>query len=141
MSIESNVVAIEETEARRKQAILRAIGLDRVSMEQREITLAIAKRYDLDLLLKHLVLIDGKPYVTRDALLWIAHRDGHLDGIEVTEPTVRDIPALLAALTSGLRISAPVLITEPDSFAGKHRARIERAERARKAIVPGRVTP
>lgn len=79
-----------EAENRRKLALLRAVGLDRVSAEQRELALAIAKRYDLDLLLKHLVLIDGKPYVTRDALLWIAHRDGHLDGIEVTEPVIRD---------------------------------------------------
>ncbi len=90
MATDSNVVAIEESDARRKQAILRAVGLDRAAPEQRELAIAIAKRYDLDLMLKHLVLIDGKPYVTRDALLWIAHRDGHLDGIEVTEPVVRD---------------------------------------------------
>lgn len=80
----------KEAEGRRKLAILKAVGLDRAAPEQRELAIAIAKRYDLDLMLKHLVLIDGKPYVTRDALLWIAHRDGALDGIEVTEPTIRD---------------------------------------------------
>jgi hypothetical protein len=52
--------------------------------------LNIAQRYDLDLLLKHMVLIDGRPYVTRDGLLHIAHRSGQLDGIETTEPTVVD---------------------------------------------------
>src|SRR5438128_7409044 len=41
-------------------------------------------------MLKHLVLIDGKPYVTRDALLFIAHRSGQFDGIAVTEPVVVD---------------------------------------------------
>jgi hypothetical protein len=78
----------DDAEARRKLTLLKAVGLDRVNPEQRELALAIAKRYELDLLLKHLVLIDGKPYVTRDALLWIAHRSGQLDGIEVTEPEI-----------------------------------------------------
>lgn len=82
--------AEKEADSRRKLAILKAVGLDRAAPEQRELAIAIAKRYDLDLMLKHLVLIDGKPYVTRDALLWIAHRDGHLDGIEVTRPVVED---------------------------------------------------
>ena len=76
------------TEGRRKIAILKAVGLDRAAPEQRELALAIAKRYDLDLMLKHLVLIDGKPYITRDALLWIAHRSGQFDGIGVTKPVV-----------------------------------------------------
>jgi hypothetical protein len=62
--------------------------LDRAAPEQRELAIAIAKRYDLDLMLKHLVLIDGKPYVTRDALLWIAHRSGQFDGVSVTRPEV-----------------------------------------------------
>lgn len=80
----------KEAEGRRKLAILKAVGLDRVSTEQRELSLAIANRYDLDLMLKHLVLIDGKPYVTRDALLWIAHRSGQFDGITVTKPAIVD---------------------------------------------------
>ena len=86
--------APEESDARRKLALLKAVGLDRVPPEQRDLALAIARKYDLDLLLKHLVLIEGRPYVTRDALLWIAHRSGALDGIEVTEPTVRTFEGL-----------------------------------------------
>lgn len=78
----------DEREARRKLALLKAVGLDRAAPEQRELALAIAKRYDLDLLLKHLVLVDGKPYITRDALLWIAHRSGQFDGISVTKPLI-----------------------------------------------------
>lgn len=78
----------KDAESRRKHAILKAVGLDRAMSEQRELAIAIAKRYDLDLMLKHLVLIDGKPYVTRDALLWIAHRSGRFDGIAVTKPVV-----------------------------------------------------
>ena len=67
-------------------ALLKAIGLDRAAPEQRELAIHIADRYGLDLMLKHLVLIDGKPYVTRDALLHIAHRSGQFDGISTTTP-------------------------------------------------------
>ena len=71
-------------------ALLKAVGLDRAAPEQRALAINIAERYGLDLLLKHLVLIEGRPYVTRDALLHIAHRSGQFDGIEVTEPLVID---------------------------------------------------
>lgn len=74
----------------RELALLKAVGLDRVNPEQRELALNIAKRYELDLLLKHLVMIDGRPYVTRDGLLHIAHRSGQLDGMETSEPVVVD---------------------------------------------------
>ena len=50
------------------------MGLDRAAPEQRQLAIAIAERYGLDLMLKHLVLIEGRPYVTRDALIHIAHR-------------------------------------------------------------------
>jgi hypothetical protein len=35
-------------------------------------------------------MIEGRPYITRDALLHIAHRSGVLDGIETTEPVLVD---------------------------------------------------
>jgi hypothetical protein len=84
------VNAPEDRDHKRQLALLKATGLDRLSPEQRELTLAIAKRYDLDLMLRHVVTIDGKPFVTRDALLWIAHRSGQFDGITVTRPVVED---------------------------------------------------
>jgi len=80
----------EDIDRKRRLALLKAVGLDRVSPEQREITLAIAKRYDLDLMLRHVILVEGRPYLTRDGLLHIAHRSGQLDGIEVTEPVLQD---------------------------------------------------
>lgn len=83
-------VAIRPAEDKRELALLKAVGLDRVAPEQRELALNIAERYELDLLLKHLVLIDGRAYITRDGLLHIAHRSGVLDGIETSEPTVVD---------------------------------------------------
>jgi hypothetical protein len=49
------------------------------------------ERYDLDPLLKHAVLIDGRLYVTRDGLLHVAHRSQQFDGLEVVEgPDLRE---------------------------------------------------
>ena len=86
-------VATTDTDAERarKGALLKAIGLDKAAPEQRELAVAIAKRYDLDLLLKHLVLIEGRPFITRDGQLWVAHRSGQLDGMHTTDPEVRNV--------------------------------------------------
>lgn len=53
---------------------------------------AVAQRYDLDPVLKHVIVIPkGGVYVTRDGLLHVAHRSGQLDGIVVDqEPTLSD---------------------------------------------------
>jgi hypothetical protein len=86
----TDMVAAPAPKAALDLALLKAVGLDRAAPEQRQLAIAIAERYGLDLMLKHLVLIEGRPYVTRDALLHIAHRSGQFDGISVTEPTVID---------------------------------------------------
>ena len=80
----------QTTEEKRGLALLKAVGLDKVAPEQRELALAIADRYGLDLMLKHLVMVEGKPFITRDGLLHIAHRSGVFDGIEVTTPVKVD---------------------------------------------------
>lgn len=76
------------TDDKRSIALLKAVGLDKLQPEQRELALNIAARYDLDLLLKHLVIIEGRAYITRDGLIHVAHRSGVFDGIEV-EPAVK----------------------------------------------------
>lgn len=86
----SAVATVPSVTDPRELALLRAVGLDRVSAEQRELALNIAQRYELDLLLKHLVMVDGRPYITRDGLLHVAHRSGQLDGIETTDPVLSD---------------------------------------------------
>jgi hypothetical protein len=86
-------LAVAPVDDRRSAALLKAIGLDKVPGEQRELALAIADRYGLDLMLKHLVLVDGRPYITRDGLLHIAHRSGQFDGMEVTDPAIVDVGA------------------------------------------------
>lgn len=53
---------------------------------------AVCQRYDLDPLLKHVIVIPkGGVYITRDGLLHVAHRSGQLDGIVVDqEPTLSE---------------------------------------------------
>ncbi len=104
----------QTTDEKRQLALLKAIGLDRAAPEQREIALHIANRYDLDLLLKHLVLIEGRPYITRDGLLHIAHRSGVLDGIETTVPEI---------VNDEWRVSCSVYrkdMSRPFTYAGRY---------------------
>ena len=53
---------------------------------------AVCQRYDLDPLLKHVIVIPkGGVYITRDGLLHVAHRSGQLDGVVVEqEPTLSE---------------------------------------------------
>ena len=76
------------TDEQRNVALLQAVGADRLNPAQRELFLTIANRYRLDPLLKHLVMIEGRAYITRDGLLHVAHSQGQLDGIETDEPTL-----------------------------------------------------
>jgi len=63
-----------------------------------KLALAIAGRYGLDPLLRHLVLIPGgqnrryNVYITRDGLLHIAHTSGKPWSIEIDEPQKRENP-------------------------------------------------
>lgn len=72
-----------------QQAILRHLGL-RADDVNTQALLLICSRYSLDPLMKHMVLINGKPYVTRDGYLHIAHLSGQLDGIEIIDEGASD---------------------------------------------------
>lgn len=65
-------------------AILRHLGLDPRDPASQAVIL-VCERYGLDPVLKHMILIKGRPYVTRDGYLEIAHRSGVFDGMEVVE--------------------------------------------------------
>ncbi len=82
--------AVATAQDPRELALLKAVGFDRLQPEQRALALAIAGKYELDTMLKHLVMIEGRPYITRDGLLHVAHRSGQLDGIETSEPAIID---------------------------------------------------
>lgn len=65
-----------------QEAILRALNLDPRDPRTQALLL-VCQKYNLDPLLKHVVLISGNAYLTRDGYLAIAHRSGAFDGIEV----------------------------------------------------------
>jgi hypothetical protein len=67
-----------------QEAVLRHLGLNPRDVHTQAL-LAICRRYGLDPLLKHVVLIQGRPYITRDGYLSVAHASRQLDGIEVIE--------------------------------------------------------
>lgn len=68
--------------------ILKAVGID-PSNTQHQAMLLVAQKYDMDPLMGHVMVLPkgGKPYITRDGYLHVAHRSGQLDGIEVVEET------------------------------------------------------
>lgn len=65
-------------------AVLQHLNLDPRNPAT-QATLLICQRYNLDPVLKHVVLISGRPYVTRDGYLHLAHASGQLDGIEIVD--------------------------------------------------------
>jgi hypothetical protein len=66
-------------------SVLAAVGIDPKSPVH-QAALLVCQKYELDPLLKHVVVIQGKGvYITRDGYLHVAHRSGQFDGIEVVE--------------------------------------------------------
>lgn len=73
------------------QALVSYLGLNPNDPKSRAVV-AVCRRYNLDPLLKHVIVIPkGGVYITRDGLLNVAHRSGQLDGIVVEQdPTFVD---------------------------------------------------
>ncbi|WP_272976899.1 hypothetical protein [Deinococcus geothermalis] len=67
-----------------QEAVLRHLGLNPRDPGSQALLL-VCQKYELDPILKHAILIQGRLYVTRDGLLHVAHRSGALDGMEVVE--------------------------------------------------------
>lgn len=75
----------------RDEKVLAYLGLNPGDPRSRAVV-AVARRYNLDPLLKHVIVIPkGGVYITRDGLLHTAHASGQLDGIVVEqEPTLSE---------------------------------------------------
>ena len=71
------------TQEELEHAALKASGFDPAKTSRAElvVVMSMAKEYELKLNLGHLVPIQGKPYITRDGLLHVAHRSGQLGGV------------------------------------------------------------
>jgi hypothetical protein len=65
-----------------QRGILRALKLNPDDPKTQAL-LVVCDRYNLDPVLRHMVLVDGNPYVTRDGLLHVAHSSRQFDGMEV----------------------------------------------------------
>ncbi len=73
-----------------RAAVLQYLRLNPTDVKTQAL-LAVCERYGLDPLLKHVVLVDGNLYVTRDGLLHVAHASGVFDGMTVdSDPTKGD---------------------------------------------------
>ena len=69
----------------RDERIVKYLGLT-PGEPKSEAVVAVARRYGLDPVLKHVVIIpSGGVYITRDGLLHVAHESGQLDGIVVEQ--------------------------------------------------------
>lgn len=78
----------------RNEQVVKYLGLNPADPKAVAVV-AVARRYDLDPLLKHVIIVESKGksnvYITRDGLLHIAHQSGVLDGIVVEqEPELSD---------------------------------------------------
>lgn len=84
----SNALAVQPPQTiadqKERRQLLRSLILRGGSEEQVNLILAICDRYGLDPMLKHIVLVSGNLYITRDGLLRIAHASGVLEAIEAT---------------------------------------------------------
>jgi hypothetical protein len=65
-------------------AVLQVLGLNPRDPNAQALLL-VCQQYRLDPVLKHMVLIKGRPYITRDGYLHVAHASGLLDGVEVLD--------------------------------------------------------
>jgi hypothetical protein len=74
-----------------RERILQLIGLNPRDPKAHAV-IAVAERYQLDPVLGHIAIIaqSRTPYITRDGFLFIAHRSGHLDGIEIVDGPRRE---------------------------------------------------
>jgi hypothetical protein len=81
----ATALAVRDTEAPvTREQILAELKLN-PSDPKTALAVALCQRYGLDPVLKHVLVVNGNVYVTRDGLLYVAHKSGQLDGMEVLD--------------------------------------------------------
>lgn len=118
--------------ANEQAEILLALGLNPRDPKVQALAL-VAQRYNLDLILKHVFLIQGTVYVSHAGLLHLAHTSGDLDGIEV-EATEDDKKWVATAKIYRKSMSRPFTYTDEcykneQKVTDKRKRAITRAER------------
>lgn len=110
----SNTLAVAQNAAMmtpERRQLLRDLVMKGASDQQVELVVNICNRYGFDPLLKHVVLISGTLYVTRDGLLDNAHRSGRFDGIEVSAEQDRNGKWLATATVWVKHMAHPIVYT------------------------------
>ena len=104
----------------RDEKVLNYLGFSPADPKARAVV-AVARRYDLDPLLKHVIVIPkGGVYITRDGLLHVAHASGQLDGIVVEqEPSLSEDGSEWVARVSVWRKD----MRHPFTYPGRYSAR------------------
>src|SRR3990167_10179537 len=64
--------------------LVRRVMFRGIPDDQVKVALLICDQYGLEPLLKHVAIIGGNAYITRDGLLHVAHQSGQLDGMPET---------------------------------------------------------
>jgi hypothetical protein len=72
-------------DVRERDRLLRQLILPKASPEQFSLVLAICQRYGFDPLLRHVLIVGGNLYVTRDGLRHMAWQSGEFDGYDPPE--------------------------------------------------------
>jgi hypothetical protein len=86
----ANGVMLAAPDLAERRRLLSDLIMRNGSEAQVDLVMHLCGHYGLDPLLKHLVLINGSAYITRDGLLHIAHQSGQFDGIEVALERLED---------------------------------------------------
>ena len=110
----TTVGAFDENDAK----VLQYLGLNPTDPKSRAVV-AVARRYDLDPLLKHVIVIPrGGVYITRDGYLHVAHSSKQLDGIVVEqEPALSEDGKEWVARVSVYRKDMRFPFTYPGRYA------------------------
>lgn len=80
----ATALAVREEAPVTREQILAELKLN-PSDPKTALAVALCQRYGLDPVLKHVLVVNGNVYVTRDGLLYVAHKSGQLDGMEVLD--------------------------------------------------------
>jgi hypothetical protein len=112
-----------------------------------DLALLICRQYGFDPILKHVVLISGQVYVTRDGLLHIAHASGQFNGIEVGLTQMHDGEWAATATVYRKDMTRPIRYTvferehTPDKVDGPQRLGEVPARHAGQVRRGGRAAP
>lgn len=90
VAMQPNGAALAAPDLAERRRLLADLIMRNGSGAQVDLVMHLCSHYGLDPLLKHLVLINGSAYITRDGLLHIAHQSGQFDGIEVALERLED---------------------------------------------------